>query len=147
MKTENAKVRPATDGDRRRIECIIKTALGYSSMDGEKFINRYKKILADRAFVTLVCEYRGEVVGFLGARKEISYEQDDEYIRILALAVDEKVQNAGAGGLLIGEIEAVAKENGIHMIALSSNFKRTAAHKFYESKGFEKTSYAFKKKI
>lgn len=45
MKTENAKIRPATDGDRRRIERIIKTALGYSSMDGEKFINRYKKNL------------------------------------------------------------------------------------------------------
>ena len=35
------------------------------------------------------------------------------------------------------------KEKGCYKIALSSQFKREAAHKFYESLGFEKMGYSF----
>lgn len=51
------------------------------------------------------------------------------------------------GTTLITLIESTARVDGAALVTVSSQFKRTEAHEFYQKLGYEKTSFAFKKKF
>jgi GNAT superfamily N-acetyltransferase len=57
------------------------------------------------------------------------------------------MQNKGIGTKLIQHMESYAREKGVFHICLNSDFKRTAAHAFYERKGYGKGSYGFGKTV
>ena len=59
------------------------------------------------------------------------------------VAVSSKYQGQGIGKEMMNFAMDRCKEKGCYKIALSSQFKREAAHKFYESLGFEKMGYSF----
>jgi len=63
------------------------------------------------------------------------------------LVVDEMHRQRGIGTRLLLALIELAKENGCGRIELDSAFHRAAAHKFYESQGFENRAYLFSKPI
>ena len=79
--------------------------------------------------------------------KYITYEIDDGYLQILAMAVSQEQQNVGIGSKLLRQAEQFAIENGISHIKLTSNMKRLDAHIFYEHNDYEKKSYGFFKTL
>ncbi len=59
------------------------------------------------------------------------------------VVVAESRRGQGIGKRMMAHIGELCREKGCYKIALSSNRHRTAAHKFYESLGFELHGYSY----
>jgi ribosomal protein S18 acetylase RimI-like enzyme len=59
------------------------------------------------------------------------------------LVVDVSCRGQGIGRRLIEDALARAAARGCYKLALSSNLRRDAAHRFYERLGFERHGYSF----
>lgn len=124
---------------------LIKNELGYPNITESDVQKRFKSMSLSETYDVLVAEIDGKVCGFISTVKEISLEVDGEFLRVIGLAVRSEYQRNGIGAALLRAVEMVAEERKYGVITLSSNFKRTEAHKFYEKQGYSKTSYTFKK--
>jgi GNAT superfamily N-acetyltransferase len=60
------------------------------------------------------------------------------------MVVDEKSRSKGYGELLIRHAIEEARKAGCYRVSLTSNKRRTDAHRFYERMGFERTHEAFR---
>jgi GNAT superfamily N-acetyltransferase len=60
------------------------------------------------------------------------------------VAVDPGFQEQGIGKTMIRQALDMAKARGCYKAMLSSNLKRTRAHKFYEALGFDRHGYSFR---
>jgi len=140
-------VRCAAEADYAGILALIQDELGYPDTRPEAFYGRMEMMAADDKHAAYVAEICGEIVGFIGIHRGISYEAEGEYIRVIALAASKNHRRMGIGSLLLQTVEKEARERGITALVLSSSFRRTEAHAFYESNGWEKTSYTMKKDL
>lgn len=124
---------------------LIKNELGYLNITENDVLKRFILMNSLGDYNVLIAENNGVVCGFISTVKEISLEVDGEFLRVIGLAVKEKYQRSGIGSALLRAVEKSALEHKFGVITLSSNFKRTDAHKFYEKQGYKKTSFTFKK--
>lgn len=124
---------------------LIKNELGYLNITENDVLKRFELMNSLGDYNVLIAENNGMVCGFISTVKEISLEVDGEFLRVIGLAVKEKYQRSGIGSALLRAVEKSALEHKFGVITLSSNFKRTDAHKFYEKQGYKKTSFTFKK--
>lgn len=62
-----------------------------------------------------------------------------------SVVVDERRRGTGCGQLLMEEAEARARAAGCYKIALTSNRKRSDAHRFYQRLGYRATHEGFTK--
>lgn len=124
---------------------LIKMELGYPKITESDVRKRFELMSLAENYNVFVAEFDGKVCGFISTVKEISLEVDGEILRVIGLAVKAEYQKKGIGSALLGTVEKTAAEHKYSVITLSSNFKRTEAHKFYEKQGYIKTSYTFKK--
>lgn len=138
-------IRKCELSDVKSVYELIKNELGYSEITENEISERFKRMSALGDYSVLVAEIDGRVCGFISMVTEISLEIDGELLRILGLAVKKECQRKGLGAALLKKAEEIAAERKMELITLSSNFKRPEAHKFYESQGYLKTSYTFKK--
>lgn len=129
--------------DAEQLCALIREELGYSEITAEEVRVSLEKMLGNDDYFTLAAEENGEICGFIVSVREISLEIG-EYCRILALAVKKEHQRQRLGTTLI---ESKVRSEGAKLVTLSSQFKRTEAHEFYEKLGYEKTSFTFKKKF
>ncbi len=60
------------------------------------------------------------------------------------VAVHKDLQGQGIGRKMMEFAMRCCREAGCYKLALSSNLKRTDAHRFYENLGFEKHGYSFR---
>lgn len=123
---------------------LIRNELGYTDVTADDVRGSIEKMLDSDDYFTIVVEENGDVCGYISAVREISLETG-EYYRVIGLAVKSEYQGQGLGTALLTLAESNAKIKGARLITLSSQFKRTEAHEFYEKLGYIKTSYAFKK--
>lgn len=65
--------------------------------------------------------------------------------RVSALVVDETMRGRGIGRALMQRAEQWAAERGCVLMEVTSNMRRADAHRFYETSGYERTSYRFAK--
>lgn len=124
---------------------LIKNELGYLNITENDVLKRFILMNSLGDYNVLIAENNGMVCGFISTVKEISLEVDGEFLRVIGLAVKEEYQRSGIGSALLRAVEKSALEHKFGVITLSSNFKRTDAHKFYEKQGYKKTSFTFKK--
>lgn len=61
---------------------------------------------------------------------------------IEAVAVHPEWQGRGIGKQMMKEAMMICRRRGCYKLTVSANLKRMAAHKFYESLGFEKHGYS-----
>lgn len=59
------------------------------------------------------------------------------------VVVDQACRGQGVGRRMMEHARAMAREAGAYKLALSSNQKRTRAHAFYESLGFQRHGISF----
>ena len=142
----NGSVRICGIDDAEQLCGLIRNELGYTEITAYKVRASLEKTLGNDDYFTLVYEDGGEICAFITSVREISLEIG-EYWRILALAVKNEYQGNKIGTTLITLVESNARAQGAELITLSSQFKRTEAHEFYEKLGYEKTSFTFKKKF
>ena len=139
----NVSVREAHEGDYLAIGNLIKNELGYEDLDFTSLFSRLENMKADDSHITYVAVIDTLVVGFIGLLKYFTYELENGYLRILAMAVSQELQNKGIGRILLRQAEQFAVENNIDHIMLTSNIKRLDAHVFYEHNDYIKKSYGF----
>lgn len=124
---------------------LIKNELGYPNVTESDVRKRFELMSLRENYNVLVAEIDGKVCGFISTVTEISLEVNGEFLRVIGLAVKSEYQRSGIGAALLRAVEKTAAEHKYRIVTLSSNFKRTEAHKFYENQGYEKTSFTFKK--
>ena len=113
---------------------------------GSDVVSVWAAILADERRTLLVAEVDDEIVGTAdmivvpnlthGARPVAFIEN---------VVVEEERRGAGVGRALMVECEARALDAGCYKIQLLSALHRTAAHRFYESLGYEATSRGYRR--
>jgi GNAT superfamily N-acetyltransferase len=72
-------------------------------------------------------------LGHLGARSAVLED----------VVVDEGLRGQGVGWQMMAYANGLCRKKGCYKMAFTSNLNREAAHRFYESLGFEKHGYSF----
>lgn len=105
----------------------------------------FAEIEADRNTLLYVLDLAGEVAGCAqltlipGLSHRGATRADIEGVRVAAGR-----RGGGLGRWLIEALVQVARQRGCRMVQLTSNRRRTEAHRFYESLGFEPSHVGFK---
>jgi ribosomal protein S18 acetylase RimI-like enzyme len=133
--------------DSAAIGDLVRQELGYPEISDDGIAARMHQMAADEHYATFVAKDGGSVVGFIGLHQGIAFEVDGALIRITALAVKSGCQRSGIGSQLLQAAEEYAAQRDIRLVALNSGLARHGAHAFYESKGYHKKGYSFRKSI
>lgn len=147
MLTDQVIIRDATMVDVEELTALM-TDLGYPTTL-EEFTERFKNISAHPDYRTIIAEVNGEMVGMAGLSKNIFYEMNGNYMRILAFVIKQSARKLGIGKLLIEASEKWAIEQGLNTVVISSGNRaeRDAAHAFYQKMGYAIKSSGFVKKL
>jgi GNAT superfamily N-acetyltransferase len=140
-------IRDAVYADLAELTALM-TDLGYPTTL-EEFKVRFENISAHPDYRTIVAVADGEMVGMAGLSKNIFYEMNGNYMRILAFVVKQSSRKLGIGKILIGASEEWAREHGLHTVVINSGNRaaRDAAHAFYQKMGYAIKSSGFVKKL
>jgi GNAT superfamily N-acetyltransferase len=68
-------------------------------------------------------------------------------VRIGAVQVAAELRSKGIGARMIAFAEEAGRARGARSVELSSNKRRTEAHRFYERIGYARSHEAFKKRL
>jgi ribosomal protein S18 acetylase RimI-like enzyme len=114
--------------------------LGYpidSSMAAARLLRRTERVL--------LAEERGSALGLVAVGVSTTLTHARPVGRLTALVVREGARGRGVGRALVLEALRLAAAAGCEGLELTSGLgpERAAAHRFYESLGFERTSYRF----
>ncbi len=143
-------IRTATESDIPRIlELYLQLVLDPSEVEMVKpepeFSQKaFREMSSLEGYYLLVAEVDGEVVGTAvlvilpGLAHGISHWGVVEF-----MVVDEAHRSQGIGRALMDHAAELAQEAGCYKIMLGSNKKRTDAHRFYRSAGYEATHEGF----
>ena len=134
----------APDVDRAR-ELIRQ--LGYD-LDPDEFNRRLAAVASADEHALLVAELEQEVVGLMHLYVRPALDKPVEAI-VQALIVDSRHRGKSIGEALMQAAESWARERHLASVALTSHIKRTDAHRFYQSLGYEiaATSHLLRKSI
>jgi GNAT superfamily N-acetyltransferase len=124
----------------------LMTELGYPT-SSEQMRRGFEAISDDPSYATLVAEREGEVLAMVGLRFERSYGSDDSSARIRAFVVGSEYRGRGVGRALISVAEDWARRRGARDVMLAAHKRRTDAHRFYLSMGYELTDQLFFKAL
>jgi GNAT superfamily N-acetyltransferase len=138
-------IRSAQSADVETLANLM-TELGYPT-SSEQMRRRLEAISDDPSYATLVSERAGEVLGMVGLRFEHSYGSDDSSVRIRAFVVGSEHRGKGVGRTLISAAEDWARRRGARDVMLAAHKRRTDAHRFYLSMGYEVTGHLFYKAL
>ncbi len=152
MGPSESTVREATEADLPRIvELLSQLALddrpreAVGSTLSETYRKAFRAVAADPRQRLLVVETRGRVVGTatLIIIANLSY-QGWPYGIIENIVVDAAERGLGYGELLLRHAIAEARQAGCYKLTLTSNKRRSDAHRFYEGVGFKATHEGYR---
>jgi GNAT superfamily N-acetyltransferase len=95
----------------------------------------------------LVAESDGEVIGGLSTSVMHVLHRPAPVGRISMMVVDETHRGRGIGAQMVREAERLLAAKGCRLVEVTSNNRRTDAHRFWESNGYEKTSSRFARDV
>ena len=142
-------IRIATEADLPRlIELLAQLAADNPDREDPSRLTDYAAALARseaQGQRLLVAEAGGRVVGtlVLVLLENLSH-QAKPYAIIENVVVDEAERGKRIGEALIRHAIDTARAAGCYKVSLTSNKRRTKAHRFYERLGFERTHEAFR---
>jgi GNAT superfamily N-acetyltransferase len=146
-----ALIRPATESDiPRLIEMYQQLSLddpreGLGPPLPSVYAETFRTIDADPKQHLLVAEVDGRVVGSLVliVVPNLSH-QGTPWAEIENMVVHEAMRGHRIGEALVQHAIDVARDVGCYKLTLTSNMRRTDAHRFYERMGFKTTHRAFR---
>lgn len=94
----------------------------------------------------LVAEQDGVVAGVIELHLFAPLHVPGRWALVSSLVVRDGLRGSGIGAALLAAAERMAWEAGCGHVELSSNERRTRAHVFYESQGFEEVRKRFVKR-
>ncbi|MFO7711502.1 MAG: GNAT family N-acetyltransferase [Candidatus Woesearchaeota archaeon] len=93
----------------------------------------------------VLCE--DKIIGFASLHFRTDIQTQGKIAELTELIIKKEWRGKGYGSQLLREAERIAQAEGCLELRFNSNFKRERAHQFYESRGYNKTSYLFWKTI
>ncbi|MDQ4142270.1 MAG: GNAT family N-acetyltransferase [Actinomycetota bacterium] len=129
-------------------ECAFPVMRGLRDHLDEKSYFAYLDEMIDQGYRLYAREdAEGRIVALAGVARRTNFYYG-RYIWVYDLVTSEGARSAGHGRALLEHLEDLARHEGLDTIALSSGLQRKDAHRFYEERvGFERTSYAFVKRL
>ncbi len=141
------EIREIQESDYADVVLLWNNDLGSHTVTAENISERLERQNKDENYKTLVALFENKVVGCITMVQTMALEYEVGYLEINGLVVQESFQQKGIGTKLLNHAENYASEKGLSYLILNCGFQRTNAHEFYESKGFDKLSYCFTKKV
>ncbi|WP_062105432.1 GNAT family N-acetyltransferase [Bacillus niameyensis] len=140
-------IREICENDYAEVLLLWNNELGSHTVNAANISGRFERMNKDENYKTYVALFESKVVGCITVVQTMALEYEIGYLKINGFAVKESFQNKGIGTKLLKYVENFALERGLTYLILNSGFQRTQSHDFYESKGFDKLSYCFTKKV
>ncbi len=142
-------IRRATEGDLPRlIELMAQLRPNEPEAEDPSGVEAYARVLARMTAQgqrVLVAEDDGRIAGALVlAIVENITRKGTPYAIIENVVVDEAARGIGHGEALIEQAVEEARQAGCYKVSLTSNKRRSEAHRFYERLGFVQTHEAFR---
>ncbi len=136
-------IRPTKQEDFDEILPLLKQLWPANPINLKAARDIFTKGLASGERAYLCACHDGRIIGFctLIVRDCLWLQGDVGYL--CDLVVDQEHRGSGVGTALVEEAVAVARQHGCRRVELDSGFHRTAAHQFYENRGFEKRAFLF----
>ena len=126
--------RPLVEGDAEPVRKLLFQLTDKDGLDID-----FKELVADPKCHCVVALIEEDIVGF-GALIRHVVPSKGEVGRIEDMIVDEKHRGKGIGRAMMRELIAIAKEENVVQLNLTSSPLRVAAKSLYESLGFAKGS-------
>jgi GNAT superfamily N-acetyltransferase len=136
-------IRPATLADAREIAGLL-GELGYPSA-ADRVHLRLEAILSRDDHRVLVAEGERGLAGVISVCWGLGLEQDGRWGQILALVVTAAERGKGLGARLLDHAEAWLRASAVAWIIVTSSQRRTAAHGFYQNRGYRTDGQRFVK--
>jgi GNAT superfamily N-acetyltransferase len=138
-------IRPAALEDAREIAALL-DQLGYPSAS-DRLHRHLEAILFRDDYRVLVAERDGGLSGLISACWGLCLEQDGRWGQITALVVAAADRGQGLGMRLLAQAEAWLQSVMVARIIVNSSQRRTAAHLFYQNRGYRATGLRFAKSL
>lgn len=156
-------IRPARSGDAEGIaRTYLESARFHADLDPERYsvptsetiLERYRKRsqhpATDAQSITVVAEVDGEIVGFIDAGLDQSQDlmhREITYCHIAEIAVNQRYQNRGIGGLLIQAAEDWGRKMGAAFASLEFHNENKRASSLYQKMGYGQASITSIKRL
>ena len=118
----------------------------YPSLDEGRYAALLAEMIDDGYRQFAVRNEAGEVVAVAGVAVHVNLYYG-RHLYVYDLVVKEEARSKGYGGLLMDHLEGVARREGCETAALACDLEREGALRLYESRGYQKPSYAMRKAL
>jgi GNAT superfamily N-acetyltransferase len=118
----------------------------YPSLDEGRYLALLAEMIDDGYRQFAVRNEAGEVVAVAGVAVHVNLYYG-RHLYVYDLVVKEDARSKGYGGLLMDHLEGVARREGCETAALACDLEREGALRLYESRGYQKPSYAMRKAL
>ena len=118
----------------------------YPSLDVGRYLALLAEMIDDGYRQFAVRNEAGEVVAVAGVAVHVNLYYG-RHLYVYDLVVKEEARSKGYGGLLMDHLEGVARREGCETAALACDLEREGALRLYESRGYQKPSYAMRKAL
>jgi len=146
LKFRNARVSDVPE----IIQMLDNDALGrlreeYSISLPKEYYDAFRKINKDPNQFLAIAELQGTIVGIfqLTTLQYLTYK-GGKRILVEAVRVKDEYRGQGIGKAIFEHIIELAKNQGVHMVQLTTNKERKRAISFYESLGFKSSHEGMK---
>lgn len=142
----NVIIRRANSNDFESVYSLICDLKG-QRMDNESFKTIYLKNLSDPNIYYLVADKDNSVVGFISLHVQHILHHSKPTCELQELIMNSDLRGIGIGGLLMKEVEIIARKLNLEEIELTTRISRKKAQAFYRNLGYIHTHNKYVKKL
>lgn len=97
--------------------------------------------------IYLIAELDGKPAGYVSCHGQLLLHHCGRVYEIQELFVSQEFRGKKIGTALVSALEARLRATDCVLLEVASNMRRKEAHRFYESIGYDQTSYKFVKDL
>ncbi len=136
-------IREANESDTRSIKRLLEQ-LGYPDLSEQEVREKIRRHVQP-FYHLIVAEMDENVIAFAAVHWFEMLHRKGHIGRITAFCVDENLRSKGIGQQLLRAAEDHLKKHGCTRLEVTSNVKRSQAHRFYLKSGYLEDSLRFVK--
>ena len=141
------EIRRCTAADFDAVVSLLRQLWPEKALNRESLRRVFDRALRSEAQCYLCAVEDGRVVGFCSMTLINSLWVEAPLAYLNELVVAEDSRGRGIGSQLMNAMTELARQQGAKQVELDSAFHRKAAHRFYESGGFESRAYVFSRPL
>lgn len=144
LNTTIVSIRRAQAQDSKHVHRFV-SALEEEEFDYDIFETLYLQNIANPNYIYLVAMDGNEVAGYISCHGQFLLHHLGLVYEIEELYVDAAHRNKKIGALLLKSLEEIVEKTDYKSIEVTSNKKRSDAHRFYLDNGYEQSHLKFTK--